>query len=70
MVKCAVIVIKAEEQGSDELAALRRLLAVTEAAHNAVGAAVIFDLLHAVAIARLIGEIEAFCDDAVASSAG
>ena len=45
-------------------------LAITEAADHAICASMPFCLLHAVAIAKLVGQVASFGDDAVAASAG
>src|SRR6516164_907558 len=57
----SVVVIKSEQQRADRLA----VGAVTKPAHHAIGAAVVFDLLHAGALTRAIRGVASLGDDAV-----
>jgi len=66
VVQQAVRVVEAEEQRADDLG----LRAVAEAANHAIRAAEVFDLLHAVALARAIVEVAPFGDDAIERRAG
>jgi hypothetical protein len=54
----------------ERLAAGYPSLAIAEAADQAICASMPFCLLHAVAIAKLVGQVASFGDDAVAASAG
>src|SRR5450631_4335330 len=64
----AVGVIKSEQQRSDNLAAGLKFFPIAESADDAVRASVPLYLLHAVAVAGLIWEVEAFRNHAVAST--
>ena len=61
-------VIKTEQHRSDDLATALRVLRVAEAAYDAVRAPMTLYFLHSFAVARLIGKVEAFRNDAVASA--
>ena len=64
----AIVVEKAQQQGSYDLAANLFLLGVAEAADYAIRGSVSLDLLHTFPRAGLIGEIQTFRDDAIATS--
>ena len=68
MMKQAFGVIKSEKQGSDNLAARLNVLPVAKAADDAVRASVALYFLHPIAGAGLIWKVDAFRNDAVAST--
>ena len=61
MVQQTAGVEKTQKQRADELA----VCAVTKAADDAIGRAHPLVFLHAGALARLIGKVDAFCHDAI-----
>ena len=61
MMQQALVVIEPEQQRADH----RLAFVVAKAADHAVGAAVVLDLLHAVAFAGAVGQIAPLGDDAV-----
>src|SRR6476646_9795184 len=65
-----VSVVEPEQHRSDNLAARLRLLPIAKSADHTVGAAISFDLLHAVAATGLVRKIQPFRDYAVAATAG
>ena len=69
MMQQAIVIVEAEQQRSDDPLAVHFVGGVAEAADHTVRAAEILDLLHAVAVAGLIGQVDALCDDAVATAA-
>lgn len=65
MVQQPFVVIEPKQQGADHFPAIQFVRGVAEAADHAIGAAEFLDLLHAVAVARLIGQVEPLGDNAI-----
>src|SRR3954471_6641962 len=65
VIELAAVVVEAEQQRADHGLAF----VVAEATDHAVGAAVILDLLHAVAVARAVRHIASLGDDAIKRTA-
>src|SRR4051812_38889634 len=63
------IVVEAEQQRTDDFPPVQSVGRVAKPADDAVGAAKILDLLHAVAIAGLVWQVDAFGDPAVKTAA-
>ena len=70
MVQQPFVVIEAEQQRADYLPAVDLVGRIAEAADHAIGAAEFLDLLHAVAVAGLIGQVDPLGDHAVTAAAG
>src|SRR4051812_33854830 len=66
----ACVVVEAEQQRAHDVLSVEFVRSVAKPADDAVGAAKILDLLHAVAIAGLVWQIETLGDDAVKTAAG
>src|SRR6202012_6082177 len=65
--KKTIVIVESKQNRPHDLATFLKLLTIAEAADDAVGAAVPFDLLHASAVAGLVGEIEPLRNHAIAS---
>ena len=69
MVQPTFSVIKTKQKRTDGFSSLQGMTAVAKSTDHAVGAAKLFDLLHAFAVAGLIGQVDPLGDDAVISGA-
>src|SRR6201995_1826617 len=69
MVQQSLVIVEAEQQRADHLPPVDLVARVAEPAYHAIGAAQFLDLLHAVAIAGLIGQVDALGDHAVTAPA-
>src|SRR4051812_19643055 len=70
MVQQTLVIVETQQKRTHHLASGGKFLPITKSSDHAISGAYAFDLLHPVAIAALVGKIEAFGDDTVAAAAG
>ena len=70
MVQLALFIIEAQQERAYDFAPGSTPLSVPKTPNHAVRGADAFDLLHAFAIASLVGKIDAFGDDTIATTTG
>lgn len=69
VVQQTVFIIEAQQKRPYDVATAREALPIAKASDHTVGRAQSLDLLHALTVATLVGNIEAFGDDAIAAAA-